>query len=168
MRSIRIRNDLLDAVRSDLRRPHEFAFERVGFLFGRLGNAGSTPEIILLYEFEPAPDDAYVDDPSVGARINGALIHGAMQRVMLKKECCFHVHLHDWSGRPAWSRTDLLEIPPIASSCAVVSPAQRHGAILLSSDRLRAFCVDPQSKRSVPIQRITEVGRTTRVHWEMN
>jgi hypothetical protein len=168
VKTIRIRNDLLKAVRDDLRRPHEFASERVGFLFGRLGNGESEPEIILLYEFQPVLDLGYVDDPRVGARINGAVIQGAMQRAMARKECCFHVHMHDWSGIPVWSRTDIQEIPPIAASCAVVSPGQRHGAVLLSSDRVRALWVDPQSKRVVPIQRITEIGWTTLVHREGN
>ena len=43
---VRITRKLLDAVRADLSRPHPFAAERVGFLYGPLVCAGSCSVLI--------------------------------------------------------------------------------------------------------------------------
>ena len=66
---IRLLRSLYDAMLADLQRPHVFAFERVGFLYGRLANAHADP-LVLMTGYVSLADDRYVDDPRVGARID--------------------------------------------------------------------------------------------------
>ena len=58
-------------------RPHPHAAERVAFMYGRL--AVMTEPLILITRYVPVPDQQYVIDPYVGARINGDAIRAAMQ-----------------------------------------------------------------------------------------
>src|SRR5688500_17842551 len=78
----------------DLGRNHPFAYERVGFLSGKLGNRTSSESLILFTGYYPVPDEHYVDDPYSGARINADAIRDAMQRVLDSGEGLFHVHCH--------------------------------------------------------------------------
>ena len=63
---IRIARRLYEQVRADLSRPHPFAAERVGFLFGRLGNVGTDDPLILMTTYSTLADERYIDDPFSG------------------------------------------------------------------------------------------------------
>src|SRR5580704_15369869 len=89
---IRLTRGLYDLMQTDLRRPHRFAGERVGFAYGRLANARSDWPLILLTKYFALDDERYLRDPSVGARIDGEAIRTAMQRALTRDEGCFHVH----------------------------------------------------------------------------
>ena len=65
----------------DLSRAHPFAAERVGFASGRAGSLVNQGKLVLLNRYHSIPDDQYVDDPRVGARIGSAAITAAMQAV---------------------------------------------------------------------------------------
>jgi len=71
---------------------------------------------------------------SVGARIDGEAILAAMQGVIDSDEGCFHVHLHEWPGRPRFSKTDRDELPRVARSLRNAGPTKAHGLFLLSDD----------------------------------
>ena len=71
---------LAQEIKNDLMRSHPFAFERVGFVFTRLSRSqDGKSQIILATAYEPVPDEDYIDDPDVGARINSTAIRGVMQ-----------------------------------------------------------------------------------------
>jgi hypothetical protein len=106
---IQLRRTLTERILEDLRRPHGHAAERVGFLFGRL-TSGDT-DMVVMTRYVPVPDEQYVVDDTVGARINGDAIRAAMQGVLDTGDGVFHTHLHEWPGRPAFSRTDSTELP---------------------------------------------------------
>src|SRR5437870_3462700 len=116
MTRFRILRGLYDYVREDLRRPHPFAFERVGFVSARLGNRGTNETLVLATNYYPIADENYIDDPHSGARINSAAIRDAMQCVLDTGDGLFHVHCHKHRGKPKFSLMDLDETPRIVSS----------------------------------------------------
>lgn len=162
--TVRIPRRLELAIRSDLGRPHPFAAERVGFVFARhndLANSGNA--IVLAESYEPVEDDNYIDDPTVGARINATVIRNVMQRALSTGEGAFHVHLHNHSGIPRLSPVDREELRPLMSSIRNASPNAVHGLFLLSSDAAYCEGVVPGAVDFEPAQRITCVGFPTKV-----
>lgn len=139
---VRLTRELFEVMIADLRRPHEFAGERVGFVWGVWEpNAGSTG-LVLLSEYEAVAEADYIDDPKVVVRIGPDAIRGAMQLALDgrgQNRAVFHVHLHDFPGCPIPSRTDIREIPPMARSVSRVSPDVPHGFLILSPDSLGAW-----------------------------
>jgi len=154
---IRLTRILYDEMQSDLRRQHPFARERVGFAYGRLANAASAWPLILLTNYVRLEDERYLADMSVGARIDGEAIMAAMQGVINNDEGCFHVHLHEWPGRPQFGLTDRDELPRVARSLRNVGPTQAHGLFLLSDDSAYADVWMPGRKAPVSA-RINVVG----------
>lgn len=134
--TLRITRALLDDIRADLRRPHPFAAERVGFVHCRLGNEQGGTLLVLPFGYVAVPDSQYVRDGAVGARISGDAIRDAMGAALAGALCVLHVHLHEHAGRPHFSRTDLREYPPLISALQNAGPMCPHGALLLSDDHL--------------------------------
>jgi len=155
---IRLTRELYDRVRADLRRPHPFAAERVGFMFAKLGNAGTDNPLVLFTDYIPLADDRYIDDPYSGARIDGTAIRGAMQEVLDRQQGVFHVHIHEFPGRPHFSRMDREELPRLIPSFQAVGPTLPHGLFLMSEDESAAEVWIPGSRRPVDPARITIVG----------
>ena len=71
----------------------------VGFLYGQF--APSEQPLVVMTRYVPVPDDQYVVDDTVGARINGDAIRAAMQGVLDTGDGVFHTHLHEWPGTPS-------------------------------------------------------------------
>ncbi len=153
---VRLTRKLLDEVRADLSRPHPFAAERVGFLFGKLAVADSP--LVLMTGYEPVADDRYIDDPGSGARIDTHAIRGAMQGVLDRGQGGFHVHMHHWPGQPVLSRMDAEEIPPIVTGLRRVGPAHAHGIVLLHSEECAAWVWLPGNNEAVEAESVSVVG----------
>jgi hypothetical protein len=66
---IRMTGPLYDQIHRDLARPHPFAAERIGFVFGRAGSLANAGKLVLLTRYHSIPDGQYVEDETVGARI---------------------------------------------------------------------------------------------------
>jgi len=145
-------------MQADLRRPHPFAGERVGFLYCRLANAKADHLIILMTAYVPLADERYLPDPTVGARIDSAAIRSAMQGVIDRGEGVFHTHLHPWPGRPTFSLTDRTELPKLVSSFQTVGQSQAHGLFLLSDNEAYADVWLPGHKKPTAASRINLVG----------
>jgi hypothetical protein len=122
---IRITRRVYEEVRADLSRPHPFASERVGFLFGRLGNAETNDPLVLITAYSSLADERYIDDPLSGARIDSQAIRGAMQQVLNRRDGVFHVHAHDWPGKPYFSWLDRQECPASSPASRPWDPAKR-------------------------------------------
>jgi len=116
---IKLTGALYSHILRDLARPHPYAAERVGFVFGRMGSLSSQAKLILLTHYHSIPDAQYIDDPNVGARIGAETLTSAMQAVYHGRpvrEGIFHIHLHGNHGRTGMSRIDRREIPRLMPS----------------------------------------------------
>lgn len=146
----------------DLKRAHDFAGERVGFMFGRVGS-GRTDTLLLVSSYEAVPDDGYVRDDYVSARINATTIRTMMQRTLTTGESAFHVHVHDHQGTPALSWLDESELARLMPSFARTAPSVPHGAIVLSRNRGAATIWLPEESISRPVEIISVVGHPIRL-----
>lgn len=151
---VRIPRALFERILSDLRRPHPFAAERVGFLFTRAGSGPPGTMLLFPVEYLAVPDDQYLEDsdPWIGAAINGDAIRSAMQHVMETHLGALHVHLHDFAGRPHFSPTDWRDIPDLARSFQHADPNRIHGALVLSPDAAAGAVWLPNQPMSQPLQ----------------
>jgi hypothetical protein len=128
MTILKITENLLADIRSDLARPHAYAAERVGFLLIRSVFLSETT-LLLSTAYHPIPDEQYIDDPYSGARINSQAIREAMQLALDTQDGVFHVHAHPGKNIPGFSTMDKRETPPIVKSLQSVSSDTSHGMI---------------------------------------
>ena len=127
----KIATALLSMVRIDLRRPHPFAHERVGFIAAGLA-AAYDELLILAREYRPLCDDEYLPDPSVGAMMSAEAIRRARQWALNERVAIFHVHTHGGRGIPGFSGIDVRENAKFVPNFVSVAPHCVHGAIVLS------------------------------------
>lgn len=127
----KITSALLGTIRADLRRPHAFAHERVGFIAAGLA-AAHDELLILARDYRPVRDEEYLPDLSVGAMMSAEAIRRARQWAMNDRAAIFHVHTHGGCGVPAFSGVDLRENAKFVPNFVSVAPNAAHGAIVLS------------------------------------
>jgi hypothetical protein len=154
---VRMPRALYQRASDDLTRPHDFAWERVGFLFGRAGGGGGST-LLLMTSYDSVADDCYVQDARVGARINSTAIRAAMQRALTTGEVVLHVHVHDHRGVPGFSWVDERELARLVPSFARVAPNVPHGALVLSRDRGSAMVWMPSAAAPQRTENISVVG----------
>jgi hypothetical protein len=145
----------------DLARPHPFAAERVGFVSGRMGTLADNGRLVLLTRYHSIPDDQYLDDPSVGARIGSEAITWAMQAAFHgrpAREGIFHIHLHGYRGETGMSGTDNREIPRLIPGFQSVGRDAPHGIIILSLDHGSGWVWLPGDKHPVQAISIAVIG----------
>ena len=129
----KITTALLTAIRSDLRRRHPFARERVGFISAGLSAVGADL-LVLAREYRPVADEEYLNDPTVGAMMGPDAIRNALQWALQDGVAMFHVHSHGGQGIPAFSGIDLRENAKFVPDFFNVAPRCAHGAIVLSDN----------------------------------
>jgi len=127
------------AILEDLKRPHEFAFERVGFISCRSATI-KDGVMVLAASYQGVADKNYLEDKEVGARINGAALREALQTSLDQTAGMFHVHLHEHKGQPIPSRTDRNESRKFIPDFFNVTPNLPHGTIILSEDSAVGHC----------------------------
>lgn len=127
----KITQKLLDAIRTDLRRPHTLAHERIGFIAAGLA-AAHDELLILARDFRPVDDAEYLDDRTVGAMIDASAIRRARQWAMDSRAAIFHVHTHGGRGVPVFSSVDNRENAKFIPNFVSIAPFAVHGAIVLS------------------------------------
>jgi ThiF family len=155
---IRIPKAIYEQAYHDLLRPHEFAFERIGFFCSKSKYLNSETVLITITKYLVIHDQNYIEDNSVGARINSAAIRSAMQNALDNKCGIFHVHMHEQTGKPGLSHTDREEIPDVIESFYNVNQNQAHGLIILSKNSAIAEVkLHGQKQRVVP-ESISIVG----------
>ncbi len=132
----KITGQLADDVRKDLRRPHGFAMERVGFILCKFGLAERGGLLILAHSYQAVEDEDYIDDHRYGAVINSNAFRKAMQCAYSDTVGLFHVHLHDHKGKPFPSVIDLRETNNFVPDFFHVRPNLPHGALILSADSI--------------------------------
>ncbi len=142
--SFKISSQLLVEVVRDLRRTHDYAAERVGFLACRVGALKPRGLVILAADFQPVADEDYLDDPTVGAMIGETAIRKSLQYALNHEVGMFHVHMHEHNGLPCLSRTDRRETANFVPDFFHVRPHMPHGAIVLSLDAAAGLCWHPR------------------------
>jgi hypothetical protein len=158
---IKMTGALHNAMMSDLKRPHPFAAERVGFVFGKIGSQVDGGRLILLTRYHSIPDEQYVDDDSVGARIGSDALTWAMQAVYHSRpnrEGIFHIHLHAHNGETGMSRTDKRETPKLIPGFQSVGRDAAHGIIILSLDHGTGWVWTRNSEEPTHAARISVIG----------
>jgi len=163
MIGLRIPAGLYARIEADLDRPHAFAGERVGFLFTRPDECGTPTNIILAVDYWPVPDDQYVKDYSVGARIGSEAIRGAMQKSLDGSRGAFHVHKHHCHGKPGYSGDDWDGWNRLLPSFRKFLPEVCHGAVVLSLNSAAGLVWREGRKRPLPLDKISVVGFPMRI-----
>ena len=156
-----IHNKMMD----DLQRPHEHAWERIGFLFTKSKLLINNTILITAMDYVPVDDEDYINDEEVGARINATAIRKAMQKSLDIGCGIFHVHLHKQTGKPSMSWTDEDGIPPMVESFANVSKDQCHGLMILSMDALYVEVKVPECQQYLQPDLITIVGYPSKFYF---
>ncbi len=158
---IRLTRLLFDQIQDELSRPHSFAFERVGFLFGRSEKVLSD-WVVLPTRFESVIDMDYVPDEFVGAKINSNAIRHALQTSMSNSESVFHVHQHGGYDASWFSAVDLKSNKELIPSFSAVSNVNVHGALVLSKDQAAGIAWAPSVKKPIKIK-VSIVGFPTTI-----
>jgi hypothetical protein len=156
--TIRISRHLDSEIRNDLIRPHQFAFERIGFVSGVHSKLEKDEYLIILKKYYPIDEVDYIKDHSVGARINGNAIRKIMQHILDNHEGMFHIHMHPFNVPPGMSRTDSREIPPVLESLRNVDKSVMNGCIILSNTLYIAHIDVPDQKQLIVTKNIRVVG----------
>lgn len=127
---------------ADLRRPHAFAAERVGFCSVR--QTQTCDGILLLVEqYFPVDDQHYINDPYVGAKIGEPALTKAMHHAYYGRDTgtgVFHVHLHEHAGPTGMSYQDRSSIPAVVDGFRQVNSKAPHGLIIFSADHAYVRC----------------------------
>lgn len=158
----KIRQQLLTHIIADLRRPHKYAAERVGFIACRFGALKPSGIVLLASDFLPVADEDYIDDQSVGAMMGDAAIRKALQFAFNTNVGMFHVHVHEHRGLPWFSRTDCRENSNFVPDFFHVRPHAPHGAVVLSLDSAAGLCWHPQTAEPYRISEFVFVGSPIR------
>lgn len=158
----KISQSLRAGILADLARRHEFAFERVGFIYCRPGTIRNGV-IILAADYAPVADADYVDDRAVGARIGSDAFRKVLQHAYHNDVSVFHVHCHDHAGAPQFSRTDTRETARFVPDFWNVRPALPHGALIFSRDSATGRCWLPKPKAVTALDRVVFAGRRLQV-----
>lgn len=156
--TFKITTPLLEKIRTDLRRRHHFAYERVGFISAGLSIAHGDNILVLAREYQTVSDDDYLPDPTVGALIGSEAIRKALQWSITKGNAIFHVHSHGGIGKPSFSGIDLRENSKFILDFLKVSPQLLHGALVLSNDSATGLVAFQRQHPYAPINRFIEVG----------
>lgn len=157
---VKLSGPLYSEIKADLARPHQFAFERVGFVHGRLTD-GASCKLLLLTTYHAVPDSHYIDDASVGARIGPDSVAWAMRaayRGRATGEGLFHVHVHAHRGEPMMSATDARELPALVPGLQAVSRDCAHGIIILSDDHGASWVWLPYATEATRVDALNVVG----------
>jgi hypothetical protein len=153
---------LFRSVMEDLRRPHAFALERVGFLLCRPGDLPGGGVAIFAGAFHSVADEDYLDDQSAGAVMGPAAIRKALQVSYNKNASMLHVHIHEHQGKPRFSGIDKRETSLFVPDFWHVQPALPHGAVVFSKDSAFGQCWIPGMAMPQEITDFISVGAPIR------
>jgi len=147
---------LVDAF-EDLRRPHPFATERVGFLAAK--PARSRDGLVLAaHMYLRVRDEWYLEDDGNSCVFGSDALRHALEYAYNNKASIFHVHIHDHDGIPWFSRLDLRETSRFVPDFWHVRSDFPHGAIVLSNDAAAGLCWYPGRQKPIRMSRITALG----------
>jgi len=154
---LKIPRELFEKALVDLKRPHRFACERVGFFSTRCSR-GPSITIVHCIDYHSLSDDHYIEDNFVGVRIGSSAITEAMSRCASNKVGQLHVHYHGGHGVPRPSHDDCRELPLLARSLRHVDAEQAQGWAILSADNTILFINEPGQSEDSPNMPLSLIG----------
>lgn len=140
---------LRERILIDLRRPHKFAAERIGFCSVRQTLTGNGV-LLLVVGYSPVADEHYIRDLKVGARIGEPALTAAMHQAYYGRESntgVFHVHLHNHKGPTGMSLDDRSSIPNVVDGLRQINTKAPHGLIIFSFDHAYACATTANSEK---------------------
>lgn len=155
---VRIPREIYDLMLLDLSRPHEYAYERVGFFSTNLAGQDSKHIVVNVTGYHKVDDSDYIRDKSVGAKINGNAIRRAMERIIISGMGCLHVHLHDHTGNPSPSFTDLESLPDLSEAFWNTNPDAPSGYIIVSQDSFYSEIGIGQEFKLAKVDQMSVIG----------
>lgn len=164
MLHLKIAKSMHDYMLTDLSRPHEHAYERVGFLYVNKGTISKNNTLLLASDYTPVADEHYIIDSKVGARINSQAIREVMQQVIDKGHGVFHVHLHNFIGEPKYSITDIENFRLLLPSFHNIAPYTINGALLLQNSLLASIVWLPKSEDFKIVEKISIIGYPVKLY----
>jgi len=164
---LKIPRSLYEQAKADLLRPHQFAFERVGFFSTRCSKATGTT-LVHCIAYTSVDDTHYIDDQTVGARIGSNAITQAMARSVNHSVGQVHVHYHGGYGLPHPSSTDLHELPPLSGSFRNAKRSEGHGWMILGESDAYVSLLLPNRTESADGIPVSIVGFPTAINRRSN
>ncbi len=159
MSTLRLPSALYEGVAADIRRPHPFAYERVGFLLTRRMSS-ALGSILVAHSWHSVPDDGYLEATDVGARISRRTIRDVLRRCLEEDVGAFHVHFHEHHGPPGPSEPDERTFQELTPALVGAAPRQGHGAVIFSLDAAHARTLTPEGGEPVTV---VVVGQPLRI-----
>lgn len=157
----RIPEVLHDRIVADLRRPHAFAYERVGFAVVGTSLDGGHAPIYCVYDYVPVQDEGYTPSKDAAATINGSAIRSAMQLAMDTGQCIVHVHAHDFTSLPMFSAIDDADHEGLVRSFRNLGISRPYGFLLLGNGGFLMRVWPAGSNNYVETRMVTIVGAHT-------
>ena len=155
---MKISRQLLADIRADLRRPHSFAYERVGFLTAGAVRLDDGDIVLLSREYLPIAEDDYVPNPRVGAMIGSDAMRKGLQLAYKSRSALIHLHTHGGKGRPEFSGVDVDDGKNFVPSFFNVVSHMPHALLVLSDDSARGMLWMSKAEAPVYIDEFTQVG----------
>jgi hypothetical protein len=155
---LKIDGALLDTIRDDLRRPHAFAHERVGFVTAGIIALATGDLTLLARDYRPVADNDYLRDTNVGAMIGPDAIRKGLQLAYGARSALLHVHTHGGRGAPDFSGVDLSEGQKFVPSFFNIVPNMPHGIVVLSDTSARGLLWLGPKMAAVPVLDFVRVG----------
>jgi len=155
---LKIDGTLLDSIRDDLRRPHAFAHERVGFVTAGIIALATGDLTLFARDYRPVADNDYLRDANVGAMIGPDAMRKGLQFAYGARSALLHIHNHGGRGAPDFSGIDLSESRKFVPSFFNVVPHMPHGIMVLSDTSARGLLWFDPKMAAVPVLDFVRVG----------
>jgi hypothetical protein len=162
--TLKIQGTLLDAMRADLERHHEFAYERVGFMLAAATQTASGL-MLMVQDYHPVSDDDYEQSHTVGAQIGSDAMRKAIQAAYRPSRALLHVHTHHGRGTPHFSGVDLRSAEKFVPGFFNPIPKMPHGLIVLSDDSAAGKLWLGANGEQTAISKFIRVGAPYRRAW---
>jgi hypothetical protein len=126
-----------------------------------MGLLADESTLIILTRYQSIPDDQYVEDPSVGARIGNKALTWAMQALYFGRttsEGIFHIHMHQHKDETRMSWIDSRDTPKLIPGFQSVSNEAAHGIIILSLNHGSGWVWLPARKEPFTADTMSVIG----------
>jgi hypothetical protein len=127
-------------------------------MFARQDTADKGGLLLLVTDYLSIPDAHYINDPGVGARIGSAAVRSVMERAFSTREGILHVHQHEHSGPPRFSRIDRRELGKLIPSFHNLGGSAAHGALVFSLNNVTGLIWTTKQGPLQPIRKVSTVG----------
>lgn len=155
---VKFTDQLVDQARNDLVRPHAFAWERVGFFTAGATVSPSGDLILLCRRYISVADEDYEANEDVGAQIGPEAMRKAAELAYNTKSALLHVHMHEGTGRPEFSRTDAMSGFEFVPGFFNVLPKMPHGLIVLNQTGARGLIWIAKDRDPLYVNDFLQVG----------